>query len=482
MSESAKAFNRTSIAPSPSNRFYRTVWRWHFYAGLFVIPFMLVLAITGIIYLFKPQLDAAMYRHLMFVPPGANTLSYTEQVQFVQKAYPDATVTQITPNMAADRSSEVLLATADERDLMVFVNPHTGQVLGDRDENNNLQAIARKIHGELLIGKLGDYLVELAACWGLVLLISGLYLWWPRHKFSVLGTLIPRFWSQNKRVFWRDLHAVPGFYSILLIGFLILTGLPWTGFWGETFARISGQFPAQMWNDIPKSTVLTGSLNQRGQVVPWAVEQLPMPQSKASGHSDRSGHQHTGSNPARDGVAAGTLVNLNSVITLAQAQGAPLGFSVTLPVGETGVYTVSAFPGDPTHGVTMHIDRYSGKVLADVRWKDYGLVPKAVEMGIAIHMGKYFGLANQLLMLMAALMAMLLSITGAVMWWQRRPQEAGLIGAPAMPPYAQNWRVPLAIVAVLGLVFPLVGLSLAIVLLLDYFVLSRIPALKRVFN
>lgn len=130
----------------------------------------------------------------------------------------------------------------------------------------------------------------------------------------------------------------------------------------------------------------------------------------------------------------------------------------------------------------MHIDQYSGKVLADVRWQDYGLVPKAVEMGVAIHMGKYFGLPNQLLMMVAALITMLLSITGTVMWWQRRPQGTGGIGAPAMLPYAQNWRFPLVITAVLGLVFPLVGLSLIIVLLLDRFALSHVPAIKRIFT
>jgi uncharacterized iron-regulated membrane protein len=482
MSESATGLNRAFTTEAPMDRFYRTVWRWHFYAGLFVIPFMLILAATGIIYLFKPQLDAAMYPNLMVVPSGATILPYTEQVQSAENAYLDAAVTQVTPNVAPDRSTEVLLTTLDSRTLRVFVNPYTGQVLGDRDEDNNLQAIARKIHGELLMGKLGDYLVELAACWGLVLLITGLYLWLPRHKFTVFGTLIPRVWSQNKRVFWRDVHAVPGFYGILLIGFLILTGLPWTGFWGDTFAQVWGKFPAQLWDDIPQSTVLTGSLNQRGQVVPWAVEQLPMPQSTASAHANHSGHDNASSLAAQNGMAPGRPVNLNAVIALAQAKAAPPGFSVTLPDGETGVYTVSAFPNDPTQEVTMHIDQYSGDVLADIRWKDYGLVPKAVEMGTAIHMGKYFGLANQLLILVAALMVMLLSISGAILWWQRRPKESRGIGAPTLPPYGQSWRVPLAIVAVLGLVFPLVGLSLVIVLLLDYFVLSRIPALKRIFN
>ena len=36
---------------------YRTIWRWHFYAGLLVIPFILMLSVTGAAYLFKPQLD-----------------------------------------------------------------------------------------------------------------------------------------------------------------------------------------------------------------------------------------------------------------------------------------------------------------------------------------------------------------------------------------------------------------------------------------
>ena len=97
-------------------------------------------------------------------------------------------------------------------------------------------------------------------------------------------------------------------------------------------------------------------------------------------------------------------------------------------------------------------------------------------------MGKYFGLANQLLMLLASLITILLAVTGAVLWWQRRPKADGLIGAPALPPHVQYWRVSLVIVAVLGLIFPLVGFSLVALLLLDYGVLSRIPVLRRVFN
>ncbi|MGB3293470.1 MAG: PepSY domain-containing protein [Phormidesmis sp.] len=482
INDSKMAAERPSVAEAPSNRFYRTVWRWHFYAGLFVIPFMLILGTTGIIYLFKPQLDTVMYHDLLFVQPGNATVPYAEQVQIAQSAYPEATVAKFTPSPAADRSAEVVVATADARNLAVFVDPYAGEVLGVRDEERNLQAIARKIHGDLLIGNWGDYLIELAACWALVLLISGLYLWLPRKNSSLLGTFIPRLWSKNKRIFWRDLHAVPGLYGVLLIAFLLLTGLPWTGFWGDTFAQVWGRFPDEMWDNVPQSTVVTGSLNQRGDLfVPWAAEQMPLPQSNLASLSNLA-EPYSAELVVAPALSNGVPAIFNSVVSRAIAEGAPAGFSVAFPETETGVYTASAFPDDPTQEVTMHFDRYSGELLASVGWKDYGLVPKAVEMGVSIHMGKYFGLANQLLMLFAALVTILLSVTGAVMWWQRRPQGSGLIGAPAMPAYVQHWKIPLATVAVLGLIFPLVGLSLAAVLLLEYCVLPRLPLIRRILG
>ncbi len=55
--------------------FYALAWRWHFYAGLFVAPFMILLALTGIVYLFKPQLDALLYPQLLRVEAGAQMRS-----------------------------------------------------------------------------------------------------------------------------------------------------------------------------------------------------------------------------------------------------------------------------------------------------------------------------------------------------------------------------------------------------------------------
>lgn len=437
--------------------FYRVVWRWHFYAGLFVIPFLLLLACTGIIYLFKPQLDSAMYPQRVAAAGAA--LPYERQLAAVRAIYQGAAVSSLITPDSPTRSTEVKFTAADGRTLTAFVDPYTASVLGERDENRNLQYYALKTHGELMSGTWGDYVVELAACWGIVLMITGLYMWWPRRGAAIWGTLLPRLRSANRRIFWRDMHAVMGFWGAAVVLFMLLTGLPWTGFWGGQFASVWSKYPAQLWDDVPASTKLTGSLNTtETKVVPWAAEQLPMPASDAAG------------------APAGAAVDVDSVVALAQARGVLPGFTLSLPADETGVYTVSIFPNDPANEATLHIDRYSGAVLADVRFADYALVPKAVELGIAIHEGKYFGPLNQLLMLCACLVVITLCVSGAAMWWQRRP--ARRLGAPAMPKNFRLWKGAVAVLAILAVAMPLVGISLAVVLALDYLLIQRVPALR----
>ena len=46
----------------PGSRWYNAVWRWHFYAGMFCVPFVLWLAVTGSIYAWRPQIEAWLDR------------------------------------------------------------------------------------------------------------------------------------------------------------------------------------------------------------------------------------------------------------------------------------------------------------------------------------------------------------------------------------------------------------------------------------
>lgn len=78
-----------AAASTPVAHFYRVVWRWRFYAGLFVVPFLVMLSVTGIIYLFKPQLDRLMYRNLMYVSPQSQAAA-SEQLAAVRRVFPHA--------------------------------------------------------------------------------------------------------------------------------------------------------------------------------------------------------------------------------------------------------------------------------------------------------------------------------------------------------------------------------------------------------
>ena len=442
-----------AVRPQPS--FYNLAWRWHFYAGLFVIPFLILLSITGLIYLFKPQLDQLMYADLRQVPVAEQRLSADQQLARVRELYPQAAIKQYLPPEGADRSAQFVITEAG-RDLNLFLDPYRGTVLGTQDALWNLQAATRKLHGDLLIGTVGDRLIELAAGWGIVLVISGLYLWWPRGR-SGAGILWPRL-NARGRLWWRDLHAVTGFWGSAILLVMLMTGMTWTGFWGNQFAAVWNKFPDAMWNDVPKSGQLTGSLNNSArQTVAWAVETAPLPASDA--HAAHLGH----GDHAMPMNSTGHL--LQHVVDTAEARGVQPGYSITLPKGEQGVYTVALFASDPRNDATLHVDQYSGEVLADVRWKDYGPVARTVETGVMIHEGRMFGLPNQLLMAAICLLILFSSISGLVLWWKRRP--AGRFGVPPLRHDLPRWKTAIGLMVVLGVIFPLVGASLLLVWALD---------------
>ncbi|WP_122585783.1 PepSY-associated TM helix domain-containing protein [Pseudomonas viridiflava] len=446
----------------PTVSFYNLAWRWHFYAGLFVAPFMILLSLTGMIYLFKPQLDNLMYSDLLSVTPAHHQINADELQQRVLSTYPQAAISKYFPPVSAEGSAQFVILD-EGREVNVFVDPYRGEILGTQDAKQNLQAIARALHGELMIGTVGDRLIELAAGWGIMLVISGLYLWWPRGS-RVAGVLWPRLTTRG-RVLWKDLHAVTGFWGSLILLFMLLSGMTWTGMWGKQYAAVWNTFPAEMWTDVPKSTQMAGELNTASaQTVPWAMENTPMPQSTGE-HAEHMHHHGMSSGPAAP------KISLQQVVDIATAKGIAPGYSITAPKTAEGVFTVSVFADDPRNDATLHIDQYSGKVLADVGWQDYSLVSRATEMGVMLHEGKFFGWINQLLIFLACLMILLSAVSGLVIWWKRRPQ--GGLGVPPLRHDLPRWKTAMVIMFGIAVAFPLVGVSLVVVWLFDRIVFSR---------
>ncbi|MEK3916262.1 PepSY domain-containing protein [Paenibacillus sp. FSL H7-0331] len=439
---------------------YGLVWRWHFFAGIIFAPIIALLAISGGIYLFKTQIENQLYEHLYQVSAvGSSTLSLTEQSNRVKEAYPDAQISAVTVSDDPKQSTR-FSATVNKAASTVFVDPYKGSIIGTQKSDETFMAIIKKLHSQFVVGgDVANRLVELTACWTLILLISGLYLWWPRNRADIWGTVLPRLRGTNKRTFWRDVHAVPTFWLSLLIVLIILGGLPWSGVMGKqisNFANATNTSNPPFANNFMAKPLSNAPVTKDvAENVPWAAENLPVPYSTA---------------------AQSTVLAVEDIVTVAQLKRVDPPYTISMPKGEQGVYTLSVSASSPVSNVTMHIDQYSGHVLSDIRFADYGATAKYISLGIAFHEGHLFGWPNQLLGLIACLGLLLFVISAYTMWLKRKP--GGKLGAPPKaknPKLVRNLGI---IIIALGIIMPLVGISIIIVFLLDRFVLTRIPKLK----
>jgi uncharacterized iron-regulated membrane protein len=443
-----------------SSRLYRAVWRWHFYAGLIVLPFLLVLAVTGLIMVYGNSVETFLGpRHA--VASGGERSSFAAQALAAQKAVPDSKVKMLVVPPAPDRANLVIVS-AGGQDHVVSVDPHGPAVIGSIIKDQTWFYWADKIHGTLLIGDVGDRIQEIAAGLGIVLVLTGIYLWWPRNGRGLLRALFPNLAARG-RMFWKELHQATGFLMSVVLIFFLVSGLAWTGVWGKKLVQAWSTFPAEKWDNVPLSDATHASMNHGAlKEIPWALEQTRLPAS--------------GSAAGVDGVPEGMPVNLDSIVAFARRNGFDEQFRVNVPNTNDGVYTISAdsMDGDtttPTGDRTVHVDQYTGKILAEVRFADYSLAGKAMAVGIALHQGN-LGLWNTALNILFCLAIILMSVSGAVMWWKRRP--AGRLGVPLYP---RNYRAPAMILAIAAFVcalFPLTGFAVIVFGLIDFLLPKRL--------
>lgn len=436
---------------------YKMIWRWHFYAGILLTPFLLILAVTGSIYVFKPQIENFIYSDYFEVVESGEKIAPSKQIEAVKQEYPNAIITNYRPGEGGSRSSEVVISQNNESST-IFVDPYSSKLLGELKSEDRIMDNIEKFHGELMAGTVGDRIVELVACWTVVLIVTGLYLWLPKKKKGIAGTLYPRL-NKGKMILRKDLHAVPAFWLTAGMLFLILTGLPWSGFWGTNFQSLitnTGEgYPPSVWiGSAPTSTLKTEEIAK----VPWAAEKLDVPKSDIQGFIPLS---------------------IDDVVEIGEREGMHSSYTINIPTNPEGVYTLSAFPPRAQDEATMHLDQYTGAVLADYRYDHYGWMGKVVALGITIHKGAQFGLLNQLISLVICLGLIFVALSGFYLWWKRKPAKG--LGAPKAPSVLKM-KGFLFILVILGILFPLVGISLIIVLLLDKVVIQRFPKVKKFLN
>ena len=447
----------TAKPPTPPRPWpdYRAVWRWHFYAGLICIPFIIWLATTGSIYLFKPQIEAWLDRPYDHLAIAGQPASAAAEVNAALAAVPGATLRDYELPRTPDAAARVIVNRQGEA-IRVYVHPQTLQILKTVPEESRLMRTIFKLHGELLIGNTGSVIVELAASWAIIMIITGLYLWWPRQAQGLGGIVYPRL-GNNGRVFWRDLHAVTGFWISCFVLFLLLTGLPWAKFWGGYLKEVRQ---------------LTGTAVAQQDWTSGAAKPAKAP--AAMEHMDHSDHMTmtggSSSNTVQDYSALDRMVAVVRPLNLAPP------VLISPPKKDPMSWTARSDAQNRPLRVNLVLDGRTGAILKRDDFKDRHPIDRIVGIGIAAHEGQLFGWPNQLLGVLTACGLILLSVSSAILWWRRRAH--GVLGAPEIAQPARFSFGLAVIVVLLGIYLPLFAASAIIVKLVEKLILGRIPPVR----
>lgn len=426
----------TMTAGAPSREatggvLYRMVWKWHFLASLYVLPFMLMLSLTGGIYLFKPQIESWLYHDAIYVSVGNKKLSYEDQIVAVEAAAGITRLRGITDYDDPGRSTLIEFNDADKKRSYAWVNPYTGEVLKIIERDAMAMQILRKFHGELLLGKFGTKFVELAAHWAIVMFATGIYLWWPRGTRTLSKAVSPP--RGKGRSFWRETHMFTGFLATILIVPIIITGLPWTDVWGGSLSYIQKQTGTKSQSlrfsrDVPLSTQVDGQ-----------------------------------------------TIAYSQVFAIAQEQGLKAPYEMRPPKNNEAAFWIRSADKNRDNQSELIIDQYSGELLKTHHFGNNPGLAQAVSYGISFHQGELYGWLNVAQNSLAALLGVTLSVSGFVAWWMRRP--AGSLGVPNAPERSLSNGMIMLIIA-LAILFPLMGATLLLALLLDWLIFSRIGLLR----
>ena len=434
-----------SETPSPAlSRAYRAVWRWHFYAGLLVLPFLMLMALTGGLYLFKTEIDGLIHRPLSHVEARAASTSPDRWLASAETGTGGKVANLIVP-ARSDEAIRLTVNLPNGAKRTAFVDPHDARLIGTTAFGGLMETIKR-LHSLALVGTWANYLVEIVAGWALILVATGIFMWWPRGRDVGIATIKAS--DPKRRPFWRDLHAVTGLYAGAVIAFLVVSGMPWSAFWGDQF--MGWVKDHGLGRPKPPAGAFAHAEHQNAPAgVGWTMEGMVMP------------GDHVMPAPAKTSLAV--------VIAAADAEGLQRPYTVSIPTDPGLSWTASRVVQQVEDTRIVYIDGATGAVRADAKWSQFGVGAKAFEWGVAVHQGTQYGWINRYLMLGGCIAIWLLSISGIAMWWKRRPPKLskGRLGAPEVPPGPRVRAAVLGIVLPLAILYPLTGLSLIAVLILD---------------
>ena len=493
---------RVDDVAAATSRRWRSIWRLHFYAGMVSMPFILLMALTGLVILYTQPIEDATQGDIRTVDPAGEMVSLDEQEAAVEAAYPDGTVYDVTPPGDDDRATRFFLDDGSVSGMHVFVNPYTAEVTGEVKPGSGIIGLSNRLHGflnndtrmvslptvsALWDGEavrrdyvIGDLILEVLGVWTLVLMASGLYLWWPRRSSASEGShgrrrLLSVRWKAKGRAKWRDLHGLAGVLMMVMLLITVVSGEGWSTYWAANFNSLAEELTPGTPVDPPASTSrVRGDLDRFGNQIPWATGDFPIPASYAPEASDGS-------------VAA--PMSLDDIATIAVEEGMKPGYTISFPANEVdeagntvyGTFALyNSWPRKTGEARDVFVDQFTGEVLAEQQIYGMGAIYRGMDTLVSTHMGTQLGIFSRVLMTAMCLLSIWSVISAFVMYWKRR--RPGSAGLPRRPVDVKLSRRLVWIALAIGIIYPQWAVSALIILAVDRFVVRRVRPLRRAFG
>lgn len=417
------------------------VARLHLFAGILVGPFLLVAALTGVLYAVTPEIEAHLYRDALRTESLGVPRALSEQAEAaIAYAGPGTPLLGLRPATDAGATTRVLFSDPSlgaSRSRAVFVDPITLAIRGDLTAYGSsgilpFRTALDEMHRSLLLGEPGRLYSELAASWLWVLALGGVALFAWRRAWRP---------AANPALRVRRRHGTVGVAIAAGLLFLSATGLTWSGWAG---GRIDALRAATGWTTPSVSLALDGAA-----VVAPAGE-----------------HAHHGAEGMAPEAGAGLSEpagDLDAVLAAAQTAGLASPFvEIRLPKPGQAWLVREYDRSWPTEVDTLAIDPRSFAVLDRADFAGFPLAAKLVQWGIAAHMGVLFGLPNRIALAALGIALAATILYGYRIWWRGRPRGAARTLAESFLDLGPGARATTALLAsALGWALPMIGLSLA---------------------
>ncbi|MFT3749227.1 MAG: PepSY-associated TM helix domain-containing protein [Agriterribacter sp.] len=363
----------------------------HLWLGLISGVIVLFLGITGCILAFEQEIRSITEPYIYtaeqnkpYLPPS--------QLKAVAEKYFNGKKAAGIEYPAGNKSAVVSYWDEEENYKIVYVNPYTAEVLKEKNMRNDFFRIVVDGHFYLwLPPQIGQPIVASATLIFVIMMITGLILWWPKNKAARKQRFSVKFNAKWRRVNY-DLHNVLGFYMMWICIFIALTGLVW-GF--EWFA---------------KSVYFVTSA---GKTLPPHEHPVSDTTAIASLNADPGDHVYSQmAAKAKEGES----------------------FGVYYPATHTDAIEgfVNHRPGTYYNADYYHYDQYTLQELPATgvyagSFKDASLADKISRMNYDIHVGAVLGITGKVLAFLGSLICASLPVTGFLVWRGRRKKKPVMV-------------------------------------------------------